>query len=165
VGHEWHTIVRTVEMSGCCVLCRTRHALRKQEPAVPSETTVSINGCHRRVIMVPMPIRIGTDESVSFLVLDPEKAGDTDAELKVPTPIHSRVRHLEDSRMIDQLTIREREVLACVVNGSDARSIASKLGISHATARNYVQRILSKLGVRNKAEAVMVALTYNLLAS
>jgi DNA-binding NarL/FixJ family response regulator len=67
--------------------------------------------------------------------------------------------------MIDELTAREREILACVVDGLDARRIAAQLDISHATARNHVQRILNKLGVRNKAEAVSVALTYNLLAS
>jgi DNA-binding NarL/FixJ family response regulator len=78
---------------------------------------------------------------------------------------HSRVRHVDDDRILDELTARELEILACVVEGLDARSIAGTLGITHATARNYVQRVLMKLGARNKAEAVSVALTYNLLAS
>jgi DNA-binding NarL/FixJ family response regulator len=75
------------------------------------------------------------------------------------------VRNLGEDRIIENLTARERDILSCVVEGYDARTIASRLGISHATARNYVQRILTKLGARNKAEAVNVALTYNLLAS
>lgn len=82
-----------------------------------------------------------------------------------PVSTHSRVRKLGNDHLIDELTPRERDILACIVDGYDARSIASDLGLSHATARNYVQRILAKLGVHNKAEAVSLALRYNLLAS
>jgi DNA-binding CsgD family transcriptional regulator len=158
VGREWHTVVRSVNSDDCCPLCRTRRALRAGEVAMPSECTVSIDGYHERVVMVPMP---ADDDGINFVIITP---GQLNGEV-APIRINSRVRQLSDERMIDELTPREREVLACVVEGLDARSIASAVGITHATARNYVQRILSKLGVRNKAEAVSIALTYNLLAS
>lgn len=158
LGREWHTVIHAVNSSDCCPLCRTRRALRAGEAARPSDCTVSIEGYHERVMMVPMP---AADDTISFVVIT---SNDLNGEA-APIRINSRVRQLSDDRMIDELTPREREVLACVVEGLDARSIASTVGITHATARNYVQRILSKLGVRNKAEAVSIALTYNLLAS
>ncbi|GGI05352.1 response regulator transcription factor [Egicoccus halophilus] len=52
------------------------------------------------------------------------------------------------------LTPREREVLALLVEGSDQLGIASALFISPETARTHLQRLLRKLGVRSRAEAV-----------
>lgn len=161
VGTEWHSIVRTVESEGCCPLCNTRRFIRSGQATVPEQVTLSVDGYHQHVTVIPVPMN---DEVIGFLVLAQELLGATSAGA-APIPIHSRVRNLGDDRIIENLTARERDILSCVVDGYDARTIAARLGISHATARNYVQRILTKLGARNKAEAVSVALTYNLLAS
>jgi DNA-binding NarL/FixJ family response regulator len=52
------------------------------------------------------------------------------------------------------LTPREREVLALIVEGRDAAGIASHLFISTATARTHVQRVLRKVGVHSRLEAM-----------
>ena len=52
------------------------------------------------------------------------------------------------------LTPREREVLALLVDGLDQRSIAEVLVISPETVRTHLQRLLRKLEVRSRAEAV-----------
>ena len=161
VGAEWHSLIRTVRTLGCCALCRARHSLRNGDVAGPVEVTLSISGNYQRVTMVPVPMSGEGDGAIGFLILNPETVGGPVGE----TPLRARVRHLEDDRIIDELTAREREILGCVVEGFDARGIAAQLGITHATARNYVQRILNKLGAHNKAEAVNLALTYNLLAN
>jgi two-component system, NarL family, nitrate/nitrite response regulator NarL len=57
------------------------------------------------------------------------------------------------------LTPRERDVLSELVNGSSTRELASSLGISEFTARTYIQRVLVKLGVHSRAEAVIHAVT------
>lgn len=106
--------------------------------------------------MVPVP---GDDDGIDFLILTSQHLT---AQVLEPRS-EPALRRLADDRIIDTLTPRERDVLRCVVNGYDARTIAAEVGITHATARNYVQRILSKLGVHNKAEAVTIALTYNLV--
>jgi DNA-binding CsgD family transcriptional regulator len=164
VGREWHSVVRSETETECCALCSTRRALRHGQTIQPIEMTVSTHDCCRRhVVVVPLPTSAATEGEITFLIIDESRAG-----LFAPVssePARPRVRELKEDRIIDELTVRERDILGCVVEGLDARGIASSLGISHATARNYVQRILTKLGARNKAEAVNVALTYNLLAS
>ena len=54
----------------------------------------------------------------------------------------------------DMLTSRELEVLRLLSRGGTTSRISSELSISRATVNNHVQRILSKLGVHNRLEAV-----------
>ncbi|MFQ5803184.1 MAG: LuxR C-terminal-related transcriptional regulator [Candidatus Methylomirabilales bacterium] len=61
------------------------------------------------------------------------------------------------------LTSRQRDVLRWIAKGESAKGIATRLHISPTTARNHTQRILAKLGVHSKLEALAVALRYNLL--
>ncbi len=51
-----------------------------------------------------------------------------------------------------QLTAREREVAALVASGLSNRQIGEKLVISERTAEGHVERILSKLGFRSRAQ-------------
>lgn len=56
-----------------------------------------------------------------------------------------------------QLTSRESEVVALLVQGTPSRAIAAKLGISVNTVRTHVQNIMAKLGVHSRLEAAGVA--------
>lgn len=55
------------------------------------------------------------------------------------------------------LTERETEVLECIAAGRNNEQIATELGLSYATVRNYVARLYGKLGVHSRAEAVIWA--------
>ncbi len=57
------------------------------------------------------------------------------------------------SRSYGELTAREQEVLGLLTRGMSNAQIAQALFITEKTAGHHVSRILSKLGVRNRAEA------------
>ena len=61
------------------------------------------------------------------------------------------------------LTGREREVLALMVQGLNNNDIANKLVVSHSTAKFHVSSILSKLGAASRTEAVSIALKNHLV--
>lgn len=60
------------------------------------------------------------------------------------------------------LTAREQEVLALLVQGLNNVEIAERLVVSRSTAKAHVSNILSKLGVSNRAEAIVLALQRHL---
>ncbi len=61
------------------------------------------------------------------------------------------------------LTEREREVLALMVEGLNNPEIAERLVVSHSTVKFHVSSILSKLGVASRTEAVALALKSHLV--
>ncbi|MGA5300452.1 response regulator [Nucisporomicrobium flavum] len=63
----------------------------------------------------------------------------------------------EDAGRLQQLTDREREVMVLVGEGLSNDEIAARLVISPATAKTHVSRTMVKLGVRDRAQLVVLA--------
>jgi len=57
----------------------------------------------------------------------------------------------------DPLNDRERQVLRLSGDGRSASEIATQLGLSHGTVRNYLSECIGKLGVANRIEAYRLA--------
>ncbi|KID28583.1 response regulator [Prauserella rugosa] len=62
-----------------------------------------------------------------------------------------------DAGALDVLTDREREVLVQVAKGLSNTEIAAELHLSEATVKTHVGRILSKLDLRDRVQAVVLA--------
>lgn len=68
----------------------------------------------------------------------------------------------EEASAFAELTQQEMHVLQLVSEGRTNRQIAEMLYLGEGTVRNYVSSILSKLNVRNRAEAAAYAVEHNL---
>ncbi|TDD59970.1 response regulator transcription factor [Kribbella antibiotica] len=62
----------------------------------------------------------------------------------------------EASTTLDQLTDREREVVVLVAHGLSNEGIAERLHLSPSTAKTHVNRAMTKLGVRDRAQLVVI---------
>lgn len=78
--------------------------------------------------------------------------------------VQALVQQENELPVADELTPREREVLALMVKGLTNPEIAGRLIVSRATAKAHVSNVLAKLGAANRAEAVAIALQRKLVS-
>jgi DNA-binding NarL/FixJ family response regulator len=76
---------------------------------------------------------------------------------------HQRAHHEEPPVEGGRLTDREREILALLSEGLRSKAIAKQLVISPKAVSTHIQRILTKLDVHSRAEAVSLALRHGLV--
>jgi len=100
------------------------------------------------------------------LAASDELVGDRAIDLAVKTStyadggtIHRVVPTFGPGAALEQLTEREREVLARVAVGATNQQIAEELVVAESTVKTHVKHILRKLGVSNRAQAISQFLT------
>jgi DNA-binding NarL/FixJ family response regulator len=77
--------------------------------------------------------------------------------IEVAAP-HLGVRRVADTdRTLSELTAREREIFVLIGRGETNSEIAAALHLSESTVKSNVGRVLSKLDLRNRVEAVIRA--------
>jgi DNA-binding NarL/FixJ family response regulator len=68
-------------------------------------------------------------------------------------------------RALRSLSPREREVLAGLARGRSNRQLSKDFGLREATVKSHVSRLLSKLGVHSRTEAIVLAYQTGLVAT
>lgn len=93
-------------------------------------------------------------------------AGKTHVDPGVAGKLFTQIAHgtpAPDSSIADSLSERERGVLGLMARGLSNADIAQRLHLSEGTVKNYVSSVLTKLGVSDRTQAVVIALRYSLV--
>ena len=69
-----------------------------------------------------------------------------------------REKEYQEHLVMEQLTLREEEILQCLAEGLNDRQIAQQLHISIDTERNHMTSIFAKLGVKSRLQAILFAI-------
>jgi DNA-binding CsgD family transcriptional regulator len=158
----------------CCLAVA---CARQGEPIPPFQTIAYGRGRQQRKLGVcTLFARTANGQSqVMHIVRDPAQAewplvnnrGVPARDSTEPDP--DSEAGAKDAQMLGQdvaparLTPREVEVLRLVARGFSTNDIASTLGISRITARNHVTKVIEKLSVKNRLQAVVKAARFGML--
>ena len=93
---------------------------------------------------------------------NPADTSETQERLVPPQP-KTKANVAPDSLDAASLTNREIEVLRLIATGATNREVADSLVISEGTVKNHLSNIFSRLGLRDRTQAVMFAREHGLL--
>ena len=145
------------EMSGIHAI----EAIRKEHPDVSIIALTSFKEDH----LIKAALRVG---ATSYLLknISAERLAAaihaTHSGLPILSPELTDIMVNSEKDYFAELTQREREVLAYIVEGMSNDEIAEELVLSASTVKNHVSSILAKLDTNSRAKASHLAIKHNL---
>ena len=177
LGRACHEVFRGEPRSGCMQCqshCAVMHAA-DQHDAVPTYSLLSRTQDGRPILLNISVIVPGDPErpyATIHLFRDATRQLQYEtyvdqilcAAARLPRP-ETTLPHQDASSLFvyAPLSPREKDVLHLLTQGQATQVIAQTLGISYATVRNHLQKILHKLGVHSQREAVALAIKHRLV--
>ena len=124
------------------------------------------------VSIVPVPANVAGDAMAIHLIRDVSQR--RRSERLAQAAIEAVTRFMPETADAEReagpypapdpaLTAREVEVLRLLAQGLGTRDLAHELGVSEATVRNHIQRLLAKLGTHSRLEAVVYGARHGLI--
>ncbi len=151
------------QMQGCVLLdvrmpgmggLNVQEALRGRKVSLP---VIFISG-HADVPMVIRAFRGGASDFIEKPFNEQELLDSVQRAIEKDRREHARTAMATQAReRFAQLTPRERDLVAPLINGLRSREIAEQLGVGARTVELYRGRVMQKLQVRNVAELVRLA--------
>lgn len=167
---------------GGCVVCKRGcqpYTAGRRGDLVPSFDVQVRTGDGRprwiNVSIITLPMENDTDDrslAVVHLCRDVDgrkQAQQLAADMVARVAQFKQQNHAEAARgetyagSANPLTPRETQILQLLCQGADTTTIATTLMIGQSTARNHIQRVLHKLGVHSRLEAVTYAQQHRLV--
>ena len=162
---DCHVLVLDLALDGEDGLLLAREALRRN-PGMGIVVATGVDGGEQVVEAVQLGVRGWVPKTATADALVEAIRGVAAGETRIPADLLagalvslSRGRGLavEHVQGIEELTGRELEVLACLVEGMSRTEIGDLLHVSPNTVRTHVQSILHKLKVHSALAAVAIA--------
>ncbi|MEV0118034.1 helix-turn-helix transcriptional regulator [Streptomyces sp. NPDC050844] len=89
--------------------------------------------------------------------LEPQLVQEQEPHCPCRSALHSGV----EPPAVSDLTVREREVMLLLGAGLPNPALARQLGIAERTVKAHVARIIEKLGLRTRLDAVVLAIVHH----
>ena len=172
LGSPCYDIIGGTDESGCAVCkkeCATFEASVRGELSPTKDVRVRTKGGAREwvnVTTIRLPSRWREFSLLAHVFRDASHVKQMEYLLEqmlneASPPLSAQLA----PRPLEPLTRREREVLHLLASGASTASICVSLRIQTTTVRTHVQRVLQKLGVHSRLEAVASASQNGLLKS
>ena len=144
--------------------------IRRLRIHYPDAAVVVLSGLDDQVLAA-QAVREGAQDYLVKGQADPEVLGRAlryaierqRAESERARLMHEQGARAEAEAALQELSAREREVMALTAEGFSSREIGEKLFISPKTVDTYRARIMEKLGLNHRSELVRFALKTGLL--
>ncbi len=174
IGHPCYQVLQGLDEGNrpfCKAFCRVADAMSKREPVTSYDIRALTSKGDRQWLNISVVYQQrAKDEDALIIHLFRDRNHNKDFEALFSRALEAvlngngmpaEVSTSNDARsLFQELTSREREVLALLAEGYGTRDLAQRLVISPNTVRNHIQHILQKLHVHSRAEAVAIAIRH-----